>query len=95
MAIFRCNKCTHIQEVNNKLIDKKAKCPKCEYPITIYDTINFSNILIQRYYNQNSKLKELQDKITQLENLNQDVIENNPIGEIDIYDTKALMHIDR
>ncbi len=95
MAIFRCNKCTHIQEVDNKYIDKKTKCPKCKHPIIIYNTINFSNILIKRYYDQNIQLKKLQKRIIKLENLNQEIIENNPIEDIDIHDTKVLMHEER
>jgi len=95
MAILRCNKCAHIQEVNDEYIDKKAKCPKCQHVITIYNTVSFLKSVIQKYYDQNQKFNELEEKLLKLENLNQNVIENNPIEDIDIYDTKVLTHSDR
>ena len=95
MAIFRCNQCTHIQEVTDTYIDKKAKCPKCESTVSIYDTVRFSKSLIDKYFKEHQKVNELESKLVALENLNQEVIENNPIDTIDIYDTKVLMHQER
>jgi len=95
MALLFCGKCNHTQEVDKKYINKKVKCPKCEYIITVHDTVFLFNNLVQKYHELNNKLKNSKIKIDKLENLNFDIIENNSIEDIDINNTKILMHEDR
>lgn len=59
MAIFRCNKCTHIREVERDYIGKSVKCPKCKNPSKVHDTIAFTNALITRNTSQTLELNEL------------------------------------
>ncbi len=95
MAIFLCKGCNHTQEVDNKHINKKAKCPKCEYIVTVYDTVPVLKNILKRYHELNFKLKDTENKLTKIENLNNDIIKNNSIHDIDIHNTKSLMHKER
>ena len=85
MAIFRCNKCGHIREVNISYIGNSGKCPKCKDSIKIYDTVAFVSSLVKLYTEQSKKLRELQ----RIEPINDDEKEIF-IEDIDIYNTNIF-----
>lgn len=91
MALFRCNKCGHIREVENDYIGKSAKCPKCDQITPIYDTTTFVKALIQKHISLNKQLQKLRQKFAS-EN---SIVESESIGKIDIYNTNALTQSDR
>lgn len=62
MAIFRCNKCGHIREVENNYTGKSVKCPKCDQVTKIRDTVAFliyfhagSSLLLYRFSRPTTK----------------------------------------
>ncbi len=89
MALFWCNKCSHLREVSNSYIGKSVKCPKCKETSSIHDTTVFVENLFNKLLIQNKELKLLRKKSG-----------NNPkftttdetdfIELIDIHNTTAL-----
>ncbi len=86
MAIFRCNKCGHIREVENNYTGKSVKCPKCDQVTKIHDTIAFLNTLIQKHLSQNKELLRLRQELNP-ENTKFETAEAVLFEEIDIYIT--------
>jgi len=50
MPIFRCNKCTHMAEVASDAAETTLNCPRCNNPVTVYDTIFFVSKLLEKYF---------------------------------------------
>lgn len=59
MAIFRCNNCGHVREVNADYIGKLVKCPKCQSGANVHDTTMFVQTLVKKYLAQKALLNEL------------------------------------
>ncbi len=89
MAIFRCNKCGHIREVGSDYIGKSVKCPKCDTPTSIHDTIAFLNALITKYIIQTKELQKVRGELFD-KNCEQVTIEDYTIEEIDIHNTNIF-----
>jgi hypothetical protein len=88
VAIFRCNKCNHIKEVENHHIDKSIKCPKCDNPSLIYDTAMYVDVLIQKIIKQNNHLLKLQNiKSTDDTSSNNSLFDDE---DMDIFNTKVM-----
>jgi phage FluMu protein Com len=89
MAIFRCNKCGHIREVGSDYIGKSVKCPKCNNPATIYDTIAFLNALIKKHIAQTKELHNLRKELTN-DNSGQETVDSFSFENIDIHNTNVF-----
>lgn len=89
MAIFRCNKCGHIREVGSDYIGKSVKCPKCNNPATIHDTIAFLNALIKKHIAQTKELHNLRKESTN-DNSGQETADNLSFENIDIHNTNIF-----
>ena len=50
MAIFRCNKCAHLQEQADSEIGVTLACPRCDHPTQVYPTIFFVTRLLEKYF---------------------------------------------
>jgi phage FluMu protein Com len=90
MAIFRCKKCGHLREVGNDFIGKSVKCPKCTTVVPIYNTVPFITALIQQNISQQNELKELRQRVTDEDELEIQIIDDDSFDEIDIHNTKIL-----
>ncbi len=93
MAIFRCNKCGHIREVGSDYIGKSVKCPKCDNPAKIHDTIAFLNALIKKYITQAKELHTIHQGSTD-DNADKETIETVSFEDIDIHNTNIFTQND-
>ena len=50
MAIFRCNKCAHLQEHADDQIGATIACPRCAHPAQVYPTLFFIGRLLEKYF---------------------------------------------
>ena len=50
MAIFRCNKCSHIQEQSDGQVGNTIACPRCGNPAPVYNTLFFIGRLLDKYF---------------------------------------------
>lgn len=82
MAIFCCNKCSHIREVGNDYIGKSVKCPKCENVTLIHNTVELFKVLIKKNISQFKELQKLQKKEP-----NKKAVENFSFDNININNT--------
>lgn len=89
MAIFRCNKCGHIREVDNVYIGKSVKCPECEKIATVHDTVLFLKAIIGKHLALSRELQTTKNKISK-DCTEQNVEENLLFDEIDINNTDIL-----
>ncbi|PIE58252.1 MAG: hypothetical protein CSA33_04935 [Desulfobulbus propionicus] len=89
MAIFRCNKCGHIREVESDYIGKLVLCPICDASAKIYDTIPFINALIKTYVENKKELNDLRSQLTQDAPV-EETSSNFLIEDVDIYNTNIL-----
>jgi len=60
MAIYRCNKCGYLAEVNADSIGTTLSCPQCGQSDRVYDTKFFVTKLLDRYFATLAALKRLQ-----------------------------------
>ena len=90
MAIFRCNKCGHLREVQNSYIGKSVTCPKCETPNPIYDSVSFIEKVLEKYFLQRKELQELRQQLTPSTSPDTLRSEQTLLTEVDIYNTTAL-----
>jgi hypothetical protein len=60
MAIYRCNKCNHIEECENKQIGEDSACPKCGHHNKTWDTTFFVGKVLEKYFAVYSALNRLQ-----------------------------------
>lgn len=90
MALLRCIKCQHVREVGNDYTGKVVKCPECNLPTPIYDTVTFVKALTLKYIDQNKELKKLQQSCVDNDALKNQSVESGTDDDIDIYHTKVL-----
>jgi hypothetical protein len=100
MAIFRCSKCTHLREVSNEHIGKVVKCPQCQQPVKIYNTVIFIEKFLEKYFIQAQALREIQQQVhtpkqEEEQKHSEEEVEKNFLEEIDIYHTDALKKADQ
>ncbi|HNC52305.1 MAG TPA: hypothetical protein PLO14_08740 [Accumulibacter sp.] len=50
MAIFRCNKCAHLQECADTQVGSTVLCPRCGHPGQAYQTLFFVGRLLDKYF---------------------------------------------
>ncbi len=90
MALFRCNKCGHLREVQNDYIGKSVKCPQCKEVAPIHDTVAFVKNVIEKYRSKNKELQQLKQEISMTQIPEIEIIEETSLEGIDIYNTTAL-----
>ncbi|MCP3888290.1 MAG: DUF1887 family protein [Desulfobulbaceae bacterium] len=95
MALFRCNKCGHLREVQNDYIGKSVKCPKCKEVAPIHDTVTFIKNVIEKYRSKNLELQQLRQELSNAEIPELEVVEEVSLEAIDIYNTSALTQQDQ
>ena len=59
MAIFRCNKCAHIQEQPDGQVGDTMACPRCNNPTPVYGTLFFIGRLLDKYFDAQRELIRL------------------------------------
>ena len=59
MAIFRCNKCAHIQEQPDGQVGDTIACPRCANPAQVYGTLVFIGRLLDKYFEAQRELGRL------------------------------------
>jgi len=94
MAVFRCNRCGHLREVGNDYIGKTVKCPKCDSPTVIHDTIAYLNALIKKYMVQAKELGKLHKELINNNSKEVDVVEHFTMENIDIHSTNFFTQPD-
>ena len=59
MAIFRCNKCAHIQEQPDGQVGDTMACPRCKNQAPVYGTLFFIGRLLDKYFDAQRELIRL------------------------------------
>lgn len=68
MALFRCNKCNYLREVEKERVGMIANCPICQHPGNhVHDTVNFVNQLFQHYLALQNNFGEMQVRLAMAE----------------------------
>ncbi len=92
MAIFRCNKCAYLREVPSQYVGKSTKCPVCQQENLIYDTVDFVNKLLQKYFGLYAELRQLRKELQSTDSSS--VTTSDDFSErvdIDIHNTSFMM----
>jgi hypothetical protein len=59
MAIFRCNKCSLLQEQPERSVGTSLPCPKCGNPVDVYPTVFFVGKLLNKYFDSQREVARL------------------------------------
>jgi hypothetical protein len=59
MALFRCNKCAHLQEQPDEQIGATIACPRCAHPTQVYPTLFFVGRLLDKYFDAQREIIRL------------------------------------
>jgi len=65
MAILRCNKCGYIREAPNEYINKSAKCLNCQNVVKIHHTVDYIQIIINKYTETTKLLKKVEEELNE------------------------------
>jgi hypothetical protein len=87
MAIFRCNKCTHLQEQADGQIGETIACPKCGNPAQVYGAVFFIGKLLDRYFEAQREIARLKAPIAETSAA---IASATPLDEIDLSNTNQL-----
>jgi hypothetical protein len=87
MAIFRCNKCAHLQEQADSLVGETVPCPKCGEPAQIYNTVFFIARLLNKYFDGQREIAHLK---AQAPALSATSVVPTSFDEIDLANTDQL-----
>ena len=60
MAIFRCNKCAHLQEQPEGQVGENMACPRCANSAPVYGTMFFISKLLDKYFQGQRDIARLQ-----------------------------------
>lgn len=90
MAILRCNSCTYLREVANEHVGKTAKCPECEQPAGIHDTVAFIKKVLGKYGALLGKYRDLEQSINPESEVRRDSRHIIQDQKLDLHNTDAM-----
>lgn len=90
MAILRCNNCNSLREVPNEHAGKTVKCPVCEQPAPIHDSVAFIKKVIEKYNLLLAKYRELEQLASPKDSTSVGVCAASSDEEIDLHNTTAM-----
>ena len=64
MAIFRCNKCAHLQEYPDSQLGESIACPRCGHPAPVYGTMFFIGRLLDKCFEGQREIARLKGSAT-------------------------------
>lgn len=67
MAIYRCNKCGHLEELQDLYIGTNANCTACATPTPVYATTKFVQHLLAKYFSANKEISVLKQALSEQE----------------------------
>ena len=91
MAIFRCNKCAHIQEQPDGQVGDTIACPRCANPAQVYGTLFFIGRLLDKYFEAQRELGRL--KPPAAANGPGQTMATNPPGALESIDLSNTDHL--
>ncbi len=84
MALFRCNKCTHLLELPDSKTGESLACPQCGQQSPVYGTMFFVSKLLDRYFDAQRQIARLKTQTTPAEPV---ATPPGPLAEIDLANT--------
>ena len=89
MAIYRCNKCAHLQEHADSLANQTIACPSCGQESPVYDTLFFVTKLLDKYFAAERELRKINLSTSQNARLTPSAPEATDISPpIDLFNTE-------
>jgi hypothetical protein len=67
MAIYRCNKCAHLQEQADSLTNQMIACPSCGHESPVHDTIFFISRVLDKYFAAERELRRIKASASKTE----------------------------
>lgn len=90
MAILRCNSCAYLREVQNEHVGKTFKCPVCEQPSVIHDTVAFVKKVLDKYGVLLGKYRDLEQSNNSEPETDRDSFRKKIGEEIDLHNTDVM-----
>lgn len=91
MAIFRCNKCGHLQEQPDGRLGETIPCPNCANQAPVYSAIYFIGKLLDKYFAAQREIARLQGRSdSNVDVHSQASTVQNSLDEIDLSNTDQL-----
>lgn len=91
MAIFRCNKCAHLEEQPGGWIGETIPCPKCGNPAQVYNSLFFVGKLLEKYFDAQREIARLKAHVADTTKSESPApIAPIPLDEIDLANTDQL-----
>jgi hypothetical protein len=91
MAIFRCNKCAHLQEQPDVHVGESIACPKCGNPAPVYNAMFFIAKLLDKYFEAQREIVRLKPPAASGSSIPVIAPESPaPPDEIDLFNTDHL-----
>jgi hypothetical protein len=90
MAILRCNSCAYLREVPNEHVGKTVKCPVCDQPAAIHDTVAFVKKVLEKYGTLLGKYRALEPSVNPESEAGRDSYPVKPGEEVDLHNTDVM-----
>jgi hypothetical protein len=91
MAIFRCNKCAHLEERPDGQLGETVACPKCGNMAPVYGTQFFVAKLLDKYFAGQREISRLKTLIAGVaEEVPVAATASSTLNEIDFFNTDSL-----
>ena len=91
MAIFRCNKCAHLEERPDGQLGETVACPKCGNMAPVYGTQFFVAKLLDKYFAGQREISRLKTLVAGVaEEVPMAATASSTLNEIDFFNTDSL-----
>lgn len=91
MAIFRCNKCGHLQEEPDGRLGETVACPKCTNQAPVYSALFFIGKLLDKYFEAQREIVRLKEPSERTaDSSSQSSTAQTLLNEIDFSNTDQL-----